>query len=270
MSVQDITPVILTHNEEPNIGRVLAQLRWAHSIVVVDSNSTDGTAEVVRSVPQARFIQRPFENHVDQWNFALAQVETPWVLTLDADYVLSDELVNELQERPLSTNEAGYYASFRYCVHGSILRSSLYPPRIVLFQRHRGRYISDGHTQLLEIDGRVGALSGHIYHDDRKTFAAWVDAQRRYAALEAAKLRATPTRLLRPVDRLRRAKWIAPIAVLAYCLIGKGLILDGWPGVYYTFQRAYAELLLSLTLMSLDLAPGRSSRAQTRRLAARP
>jgi glycosyltransferase involved in cell wall biosynthesis len=248
MSLQDITPLILTYNEEPNIGRVLEKLRWAERIVVVDSHSTDRTAEIASALPQVSLLRRPFDNHVDQWNFGLDQVTTPWVLSLDADYVLSRELVDELAARADSLDAAGYYASFRYCIAGRPLRGSLYPPRIVLFRRDRALYEADGHTQRLRADGPTGQLSGVIFHDDRKPLGAWLQAQQRYSLLEVEKLTATPMESLGLADRIRRRKWLAPLLAPPYCLFAKGLILDGWPGLYYTLQRTYVELLLSLRL----------------------
>ena len=66
-----ITPLILTYNEAPNIGRTLEQLRWAHEIVVVDSFSTDQTLEIVSQFPQVRVFQRVFDDFVGQWDFGL-------------------------------------------------------------------------------------------------------------------------------------------------------------------------------------------------------
>lgn len=252
MSLQDITPLILTYNEEPNIGRVLEKLRWAERIVVVDSDSTDRTAELASSFPQVRVLRRPFDNHVNQWNFGLDQVTTPWVLSLDADYVLSDALIDELTARAGTLELAGYYASFRYCIAGRALRGSLYPPRIVLFRRDRARYAADGHTQLLRVEGATGRLSGVIFHDDRKPLSAWLQAQQRYALLEVDKLTVTPVESLGRMDRIRRRKWLAPLLTPPYCLFAKRLILDGWPGIYYTLQRTYAELLLSLRLFERE------------------
>ena len=91
-----ITPLILTANEEPNLARVLAKLDWAKQIVVVDSLSTDATPALAQANPRVKFLPRPFDNHQDQWNYGVDACATDWVLTLDADYVLSDELVREL------------------------------------------------------------------------------------------------------------------------------------------------------------------------------
>src|SRR6185369_1762222 len=93
--LDQITPLILTYNEAPNIPRSLEALSWAKDIVVVDSFSDDNTVELAKSFPQVRLFQRAFDSHRNQWEFGLKEtgISTPWVLALDADYVLSDELV---------------------------------------------------------------------------------------------------------------------------------------------------------------------------------
>ena len=103
--IDEITPLLITYNEAANIGRTLEKLTWASRIVVIDSGSTDKTLEIVRKYPQAEIIQRPFDDFAAQCNFGLAQVKTEWVLSLDADYELSDKLVAELYDlRPEARN----------------------------------------------------------------------------------------------------------------------------------------------------------------------
>src|SRR6185295_16127350 len=97
--LDQITPLILTYNEAPNIARSLAALTWANDIVVVDSFSDDDTVAIAKLVPHVRVFQRAFDNHRNQWEFGLQEtgISTPWVLALDADYVVSNELANELE-----------------------------------------------------------------------------------------------------------------------------------------------------------------------------
>jgi glycosyltransferase involved in cell wall biosynthesis len=255
MDLRDITPLVLSFNEEANLERTLHALDWATRIVLVDSFSSDKTLQIAARHRQVVVVQRAFDDHVSQWNFGLAQINSPWVLTLDADYVLSRTFVEGLKGR-CDTNSlnggTGYFAHFRYCVNGRPLRGSLYPPRLVLFEPTRARYAGDGHTQLLDFGGPTEFLSGEILHDDRKSLTAWLKAQDRYTTLEVEKLSATPPAKLKRVDRIRLLRWLAPLLMPFYCLLAKGLLLDGSAGLFYTFQRTYAELLLSLRLMQQD------------------
>src|SRR5580765_6230815 len=94
--MDDVTPMVLTFNEAPNIVRTLEKLTWARQILVVDSFSTDETVQLAQRLPQVQVVQRRFDSFADQCNFGLNQIRSKWVLSLDADYVLSDALIEEL------------------------------------------------------------------------------------------------------------------------------------------------------------------------------
>jgi glycosyltransferase involved in cell wall biosynthesis len=251
-----ITPVILTFNEAPNIQRVLEKLAWARDIVVVDSLSTDATVPLVASVTTARLFRRPFDSHAMQWTFALTEtnIETEWVLALDADYVLTDGLVAEMAALDPDAVVSGYSVCFDYCVAGKPLRGSLYPRGVVLFRRAKAHFVQHGHTQRVAIDGTVSRLVGRIRHDDRKPLARWLSSQRRYARLEAAHLLATPRSSLGRTDRMRLLGWPAPILVFLYALFWKGCLLDGWRGWLYVLQRTIVEMMIALEIIDRKLA----------------
>jgi len=242
----EITPLILTYNEAPNIARALGGLSWAKEIVVVDSCSDDETVQIANSFPSVRVVQRTFDCHRNQWEFGLKEtgISTPWVLALDADYVVTEELIAELKTLE-PHNNAGYRANFIYCINGKRLRSGIYPPVTVLYRREAARYVQDGHTQRVALDGEIQELRSPMLHDDRKPFRRWFNSQSRYTELEAQKLLATDPHELELADKLRRWRFIVPPAMLVYCLVVRGGILDGWAGFYYAFQRAMAELMLS-------------------------
>jgi glycosyltransferase involved in cell wall biosynthesis len=254
--LERITPIILTLNEASNIGRALDQLRWAREVVVVDSLSSDATKEIVARYPNTRWVERKFDGLAKQWNYALAEtgLATDWVFALNADYWLPPALIAELAALDPPPQVAGYRNRFVYGIFGRPLRGSLYPPHIHLFDRRRARIYQDGHTEAVEIlDGEVRELKEPIHHDDYKPLERFFASQTRYMRDEAEKLqRADPARLSL-ADRLRRRKYLAPLAVLIYCLFGKGLILDGRAGLYYALQRVTAELMLSLYLIDRDL-----------------
>lgn len=250
-----ITPVILTYNEAPNIARSLEQLSWARDIVVVDSFSDDGTLETISRLPQVRVFQRKFYNHGTQWEFALSEtgISTEWVLGLDADFVLTPQLISEIRSLNPSTGTAGYRVRFIYCINGRPLRSGLLRPQTVLYRKSFAKYVSDGHAQRLLLDGEVETLQHAILHDDRKPLSRWFKSQQQYMALEAEKLLVSNSAELSKADKVRRLRIVTPFAVLLYCLIFRGGVLDGWPGFYYAFQRALAEFMLSLYLLEQDL-----------------
>lgn len=247
-----ITPLILTYNEAPNIERTLKRLNWASQIIIVDSYSTDNTLEIVKQYPQVKVFQRHFDTHAQQWNYGLEQVTSEWVLSLDADYVLSQELIDEIKGLFLDKGINGYFVPFKYCIFGKPLQGTLLPPRQVLFQKSTATYVDDGHTQLLKNCGQISTLNTYIYHDDRKPLHRWLQAQDRYMVIEAKKLNLTPNSELSFGDRIRKTKIFAPGIILFYCLIINRCILDGWAGWYYTLQRLIAEIWLSIRLIEYE------------------
>ena len=247
----DITPLILTFNESANITRTLEPLHWARQIVLLDSLSTDNTVAIARSFANVSIHQRAFESHTAQWNHGIGLVQTDWVLALDADYVTNPEFAAELERLLILPGTNAFFARFIYCVFGRPLRASLYPPRAVLFRRESARYVPDGHTQLLRFDGNAGDLNVPIRHDDRKPLGQWLQAQGRYARLEAEKITAGGASSFH--DSIRKWIVLAPLLTPLYCLFCKGLILDGWVGWHYAFQRTIAEMILSLRVIEQKL-----------------
>jgi glycosyltransferase involved in cell wall biosynthesis len=245
--LERITPLILTFNEAPNIARAIEGLSWAREVVVVDSFSDDETVQIAASFRNVRVVQREFDCHRNQWEFGLKEtgISTPWVLALDADYVVTEELVSELKTLQPNPETAGYRARFIYCINGKKIRSGIYPPVTVLYRREAARYVQDGHTQRVALEGAIEDLQAPLLHDDRKSFKRWFNSQSKYTELEAQKLLASDSASLGLPDRLRRWRVIVPPAMLVYCLVVRGGILDGWAGFKYAFQRAMAELMLS-------------------------
>ncbi len=248
--LDQITPVLLTRDEEANIERTLSHLTWAREVVVVDSFSRDATIAIARRFPNVRVEQREFDSLAGQSNHGLAEAKTPWALLLDADYVLPDDFIAELRALDPPAGVRAYRAAFVYAVNGRPLRGSLYPPRIVLLDREHASVWQDGHAHRVLADGDVGMLQTKIIHDDRKSFARFVERQRKYMREEAEKLRTANPHSLSLAGRVRKLIVVAPFAVLVHSLFVKGLILDGPAGWRYTWERFVAELILSKELFT--------------------
>ena len=252
--IDGITPLLITYDEIQNIERTLAKLAWARRIVAIDSGSTDGTLEVLARTPGVEVHHRVFDSFAQQCNFGLSLVTSEWVLSMDADYELGDELVAELRALQPVAEQAGWRARFVYRIHGKPLRGTLYPSRTVLYRVAGARYENEGHGHRIRVEGTIGELKAPIFHDDRKPLARWLKSQLGYAAREATHLLAAPPASLSRADRIRLMGWPGPILVFLYVLIAKGALLDGPAGWYYAFQRLLAEVLLVLELLDRRLS----------------
>jgi len=246
-----LTALLITWNEAANLERTLAGLHWVPRILVIDSGSTDATLALLACHQQVEVLHRRFDSFAAQCNYGLEQVQSPWVLSLDADYVVPEELpwaLPSLLDRAERERIDGFSLPFTYCIDGHPLRGTLLPPRTCLYRTRCGRYRNEGHGHRLELPGRVERLPWSIRHDDRKPLERWLASQQRYLAEEAANLLATPSARLSAVDRLRKHTPLAPAAALFFCLVVRGGLLDGRAGLTYALQRTYAELLLLLHL----------------------
>lgn len=248
-----ITPVMLTMNEEANLERTLSRLQWARDIVVVDSGSTDRTLDILDKDPRVRVFQRVFDTHAGQWRFATCDtaIDTEWILRLDADYRLTDELIAELESIEPDDSVAAYRIAFKYAIFSRDLRSSLYPPNWILMRRGRFEVFDRGHTEAWRINGKIADLNGKVVHDDWKSMSYWVNSQSRYMARELAAM---------PVSgglkhQLRRLPPAMPLVAFCYAYFLKGLFLDGRAGLYYALQRATAEMILALMVLEERLKP---------------
>jgi glycosyltransferase involved in cell wall biosynthesis len=121
--LDQITPVLLTFNDAPNVGRTLSHLRWAKDIVVVDSGSTDETIQIVKHFPNTRLFVRLFDNHANQWRCAVMEtaIVTPWILRLDADYQLTSALLDEIRALDPKTSVSAYRISFDYAIFSAVI-----------------------------------------------------------------------------------------------------------------------------------------------------
>ena len=248
-----ITPVLLTFNEGPNIARTLGRLSWAKDIVVVDSGSTDDTLTILKSHPRVRMFHRAFDTHHAQWRFAMLDcgIRTLWVLRLDADYQVSDELVAEIAHLSPSSSVAAYQTAFDYAVFGRRLIASLYPPKPVLLRVGAFSITDEGHTEGWAVSGQVVPLKARLTHDDWKSMRDWAMAQARYMTREQEKL---ASKRVGVRDWLRMHPPLMPLAVFFYCLFVRGLLFNGKAGLLYTLQRTIAEGILSLYILEKQLA----------------
>ena len=252
--LSDITPVLLTFNEAPNISRTLSCLIWAKDIVVVDGGSTDETLAIIAQFPQVRVFRRAFDTHGNQWRYATQEtaVTTNWILKLDADYQVTEDVKDELKRLSSNTDVDAYRIAFDYGIFGRKLISSLYPSNTILLRRNKFSVRDKGHTEAWTVQGPVKDLKARIIHDDRKPVDQWMAAQGRYMRRELVQLHENAG--LKSWLRLHPP--LMPLAVFFHCLFVKGLILNGRAGLFYALQRLTAETALSLMILEERLRAG--------------
>lgn len=184
-----LSAVIITFNEEKNIERCIRSLQAvADEVVVVDSLSTDKTRTICESMG-ARVIEEPFRGHVEQKNYALSLARYPYVLSLDADEALSNELIASiLVEKKAGFQTEGYAMNRlnRYC--GKWIRHGLYYPdrKLRLVKKEFATWKGINPHDKLELSkGAIKKLRGDILHHAYDSYEQHLEKANRYSSIAA-------------------------------------------------------------------------------------
>ncbi len=182
--------LILTRNEEKNIGDCLRSVAWAPEIFVVDSESTDRTTEIATSLG-AKVFAHPFESYAAQRNWALKNLpfSNEWVLMLDADERVPSALAAEIAKVIRSNGKGivGFYLVRRFLFLGRWLRhGGLYPTWLLrLFNWRRVWFEERPVNEHAILNGTAGQLQNPFDHCDNRPLAEWIVKHNRYSDLEA-------------------------------------------------------------------------------------
>jgi (heptosyl)LPS beta-1,4-glucosyltransferase len=237
-----LSVAIITKNESRRIRRCLDSIRWADEVVIVDAESTDDTVTICKGWG-ARIEVRPFENFAKAKNTALALCTGDWILSLDADEVVSSELAHEIR-RCLDDSAAPYdiYSVVREnYICGRRVRYVLQNDiQLKLVRREAARFVRGVH-EYLDGKGLVGALSKPLHHYNSATFMEFVRKNQLYARLEAQERlrRQEPFSLLKCLFSPVRTVWFRYFTIGGY--------KDGFIGLLVSLVLGYAMLCLHLT-----------------------
>lgn len=186
-----VTVIILTRNEELNIAECLESVQWAAEVIVLDSFSTDSTVQIAKGMG-AKVFSHSFEGYARQRNWALSDLPicNEWVLILDADERIPDELASEIGRcvRVPEIAKAGFYLARRHIFMGRWLKhGGLYPTwGMRLFRRRLARYEDRPMNEHVILEGGAGYLKQAFEHRDRRPLSNWIAKHNRYADLQAA------------------------------------------------------------------------------------
>jgi glycosyltransferase involved in cell wall biosynthesis len=264
----NVSVLILTLNEEVNIADCIDCCAWSDDVVVYDSLSKDRTREIALA-KGARVIERAFDNYAAQRNAALTAVsfKNPWVLMVDADERVPEDLAREIMARTASADASTAIFRMRrkdFFLGQWLKRSSGYPTwfgRLVRIGRARvEREINEEYIA----DGGIEQLNSHLHHYPfNKGVAHWFERHNRYSSLEASAKVALQSDQARsdtlfssdPVERRRILKRLLyrvpsrPLIVFLYLYVIRLGLLDGRAGFYFSRMRASYELFIDVKVL---------------------
>jgi glycosyltransferase involved in cell wall biosynthesis len=182
-----LSVVIITQDEEANLGRTLQSVNWADERIVLDSGSTDRTVGIARG-HGAKVFEESWKGYASQKNSGIAKASGDWVLSLDADEEVSPELAESIKHA-IRGNEGynGYFMARRNFFLGRWIRhGGFYPDRkLRLFRRGTGLFVERDVHETIRVDGRTATLKGDLIHHAYPTLSGYIDTMNRYSSLGA-------------------------------------------------------------------------------------
>jgi len=227
-----ISAAVICYNEEQSIARCLDAIRWCEQIVVVDSGSTDRTVSIAKTFPGTHILVRPFDSYINQKNFALENCCHEWVLSVDADEIITPALAEEIENLAFDTQ--GYLIGRRTFLGSREIKHGNWSPdyNLRLFCRSQGRWGGSNPHERVVLEGRTRHLKARMLHYSFRDREEFLQRNRKYTAMSVEHL----------ARQGRTTYWGEPLLhgltnfFKAYLL--RGGFLDGDEGLFLAYHYA--------------------------------
>ena len=249
MTRPKISACITAGNEEANIRRCLESVKWCDEIVVVDSYSTDRTAEISQEYTD-RVYQHEWLGYVGQKNFIRGLARNPWILFIDADEEISEELRDEILRE--FERGPGRYVGYRFprrvfYLGRWIYHGEWYPDyKLRLFLKEKGESRGQEPHDHVVVDGPVKTLKGHLNHYTYRDLADHLRTMNRFSSISAREKYQRGAKF-RWIDLLGRPLWRF---VKGY-IIRRGF-MDGFHGFTISSITSFGVLMKYAKLWELE------------------
>lgn len=241
----NITAIILTKNSQENLERTLKSVIFAKEIIILDDNSKDKTIHIATKYNAKIFNRKLNNNFSAQRNFGIKQAKENWILFIDADEVLSEELKKEIEEIKETDIEA-YYIKRRDIFWGRVLKfgdlRSAYRKGIIrLIKKNSGIWIGQVHETFIT-NKPAGYLKGFINHKSHASIKEFIIDINNYSTIRAKELqkKGIKTNIFQIL--------LYPIAKFKLNYIFKLGFLDGVAGFIYSFMMSFHSFLVRAKL----------------------
>jgi glycosyltransferase involved in cell wall biosynthesis len=248
-----ITATIVAHNEERRIGKAIESLGCADEIILIDDGSTDRTREIAESLGALVFIHQPWPGPAAQKNLAASRARHDWILSLDADEVLSDEARAAVEAwKRQEPRAAGYrFARQQFFMGRWIRHSGWYPDyKLRLYDRRRGGFGGGPVHDAVRVEGAVETLAGKILHYPVETLEEY------YRQLDSYSERMARDLAARGVRVTWGDRWIAPAWRFVHAYLVHLGFLDGRAG--WVIARAEARYVWRKYARAAELLAARA------------
>lgn len=189
--MRKVSAYIITKNAERHIKGCIESIKWADEIIVVDSFSSDATVEIAKEMG-CKVFEHKFEGFGAQRNFALEQCSYEWVICLDADERLSEELKNEIEKELQSSPSGSVFVAPRKSmfINKWILHSGWYPDyrHPVFFNKNAAKYKDQLVHEDIDYKGKKNYFKGDILHYPYANIKQFVEKSDYYTELRAKEM----------------------------------------------------------------------------------
>lgn len=234
-----LSVTIITLNEADHIGAAIDSVRWADEIIVIDANSTDRTADIVRE-KGVRLETRPWPGYADQKNVAASLASHDWILSLDADERVPPDLADEIRQLLRSEPDAYGYRIPRVTFHlGRWIRTTDFYPdyQTRLYNRRHARWQGQLVHESVQVDGPRGQLQHEIQHHSFRDLSDQLDRINHYSTLSARQMHKAGT---------RSSGWhilVHPLAAFLRNYVLRRGFMDGTVGLTISIMNSYGVFL---------------------------
>lgn len=250
-SNNNLTALIITYNEEKNIQNLIDNLNFVDDIIIIDSYSTDNTEQIIKLNPRVTFIQNKFKNYADQRNFGLKKTKNKWILFIDADERINEDLKKEILEivKNNDTNTTYYMNRSFYFNNKKIKFCGLQKDKnIRLFYNSENTSYNGYVHEKLNHKGKTQTLKYPLQHFSYEDFKSYKLKMQRYGILKAQEKH----------DKGKKGNLILKYLHPAYTFINKYMLrlgfLDGRKGITLCYLMAYSVFCRYETLEILKKA----------------
>jgi glycosyltransferase involved in cell wall biosynthesis len=245
-----LSVAIITFNEETNLTRTLASVQFADEIIVVDSGSTDRTADIAQSF-HAKVFTEPWKGFAAQKNSAIDRCSSTWVLSIDADEELTPQLQTELRQllqSDITTPEAYRIPRRNLFLNRPINHGGYYPDaKLRLFRRNDPtapspiRFSERAVHETIQHTGPTGVLHSDLIHHAYPTLETYIEHMNRYSTLGAQLLVAKGRRSRNPLAFCANV-FLIPVVTFLWNYVFRLGFLDGREGLLlHLYHSAYVS-----------------------------
>lgn len=244
-----ISATVITKNEQDNIVRCLHALSFADEIVVVDSQSSDRTVKLAEAYASTILIN-PWPGHIQQKNYAIEQATGDWIISIDADEVVTPELKEEILEAKRNGfyGRDGFYLPRQSMFLGKWIRHGGWFPdyHLRLFQKDKGRFGGRNPHDKVMLKGQAGYFKNHLLHYTYPSLEDYFERFNSYTGIAARELRQAGRKA-----SLWRLIFSPPATFMKMYFFKLGF-RDGLEGFILSVLSAYYVLVKNLKLWELE------------------